>query len=73
MIESHSSFREGGDEADEYMKEHDKACWWVKVNRGMIAVWFLSCLALPCLEPGHEAWELESPEVVTAWILQMWT
>lgn len=37
----------------DYMKEHDKTCRWVKSNRDLIALRFLSCL-----EPGEEAWEI---------------
>jgi RNA-splicing ligase RtcB len=51
--ESHVSLEEGSEKMKAYMKEHDQACRWAKVNRDLIAVRFLSCL-----EPGEEAWEL---------------
>ncbi|KNG51321.1 release factor h-coupled family protein [Stemphylium lycopersici] len=51
--ETRTSFEEGSADAIEYMKEHDKACWWAKANRDLIALRFLSCL-----EPGNENWVL---------------
>lgn len=47
------SLEEGSVEADEYLKEHDRACRWARANRDLIALRFLACL-----EPGSEDWRL---------------
>lgn len=47
------SLEEGSTEAEEYLKEHEKACRWAKMNRDLIAMRFLACL-----EPGNEDWQL---------------
>jgi RNA-splicing ligase RtcB len=51
--ETRTSFDEGSADANDYIKEHDKACQWAKANRDLIALRFLACL-----EPDNESWNL---------------
>ncbi|KAF3043127.1 hypothetical protein E8E12_002339 [Didymella heteroderae] len=54
------SLEEGSAEAEEYLKDHEKACRWARANRDLIAMRFLACL-----EPGNEDWRLALPDVET--------
>lgn len=56
--ESKASLEEGTVQAEEYLKEHDKACRWAKANRDLIALRFLACL-----EPGNKDWYLGVSDV----------
>ncbi|KAF1930701.1 uncharacterized protein M421DRAFT_99332 [Didymella exigua CBS 183.55] len=55
-----ASLEEGSLEAEEYLKEHDRACRWARANRDLIAMRFLACL-----EPGNEDWRLGLSDVDT--------
>lgn len=56
-----ATFREGSEEAEEYVEEHNKACHWAKANRDLIALRFLSCL-----EAGNEDWDLGHRSLATS-------
>ncbi|KAF2430585.1 hypothetical protein EJ08DRAFT_238691 [Tothia fuscella] len=64
--DSGTSFREGSQEAEEYLKAHDIACEWAKANRDLIALRFLCCL-----EPGCEDWNNQDDESTIEQIQQL--
>ena len=47
------SIREDEPVAKDYVKAHDRACAWASLNRDLIALRFLACLA-----PGDKSWDL---------------
>lgn len=49
----HDSIHEADPLAQQYLREHNRACAWAARNRDLIALRFLACL-----EPGDESWNL---------------